>query len=107
MWSGTAWQFSTQVILWRTDQLRVLGADPTYHAGKEEVRIFGEISLERSIEATKGETIMKVIIVGGVAGGASVRRACAGWMKKLRSSWWSGDRMFPMRTAGFPTISGV
>jgi len=30
---------------------------------------------------------MKVIIVGGVAGGASARHAYAGWMKKLKLLW--------------------
>ena len=48
---------------------------------------------------------MKVIIVGGVAVGRRVRRACAGWMKRRKSSWWNAGRTFRTRTAGFPTIS--
>jgi hypothetical protein len=59
---------------------------------------------------------MKVIIVGGVAGGAScaalvewpaghhVRHVCAGWMKKLKYSWWNADRMFRMQTVGYHTM---
>jgi len=48
---------------------------------------------------------MKVIIVGEWRVARRVRRVCAGWMKKRKSCWWNGGRMFRTRTAGFPTMS--
>jgi hypothetical protein len=50
---------------------------------------------------------MNVIIVGGVAGGAS----CAARLRRLdekpKSLWWNADPMSRMRTAGCPSMSGA
>jgi len=50
---------------------------------------------------------MKVIIIGGVAGGAS----CAARLRRLDEKaeilMVERGRMFPTRTAGFPTMSGA
>ena len=47
---------------------------------------------------------MKVVIVGGVAGGAVPRRACGGWTKKQKRNAGEGP-MSPSRIAGFLLLS--
>ena len=50
---------------------------------------------------------MKVVIIGGVAGGATEQQESEGWTKRQRLLFLRSQVMFPMQTADFPTILAV
>ena len=50
---------------------------------------------------------MKVVIIGGVAGGATAAAVCAAWTSARRSSSWSARATVPTPTAACPTMWAV